>query len=676
MEKLLIEILNMIAIMAIVVGPFLGSRRLGILILSLINLQIIISFVLAFQIFSNGLIVYNYEGSIITGQIPIRMDYLSAWFIIIINFTFLTGAWYGIHYMKKYIEQRSNLILHGITFILVYTALINICITQNAIVFLVMWEIMALGSFMMIIFEHYKKATLKAGINFLIQSHFSMLFLTIAFIWIKVKTGSFDFEAITTYTALHPAMGIGLFVILFIGFAIKAGFVPFHTWLPLAHPAAPAHISGIMSGVIIKIGIYGILRMILLIKTDLSAIGYFIIIISSITGVYGVMLAIVQHNLKKLLAYHSIENIGIIGIGIGLGCLGTGVDNPWLVAAGFGGALLHTLNHSLFKSLLFFSAGNIYQATNTMSIESLGGLMKRMPRTSVLFLIGSLAICGLPPFNGFISEFFIYSGLFKGFQSNDFIFIIVMLFTILAMVMIGGFAIICFTKAFGVVFLGKSRNNQPDDSIHEKKLSTLPLFVIAMAIVIIGIAPFLFSSMLKNTVGLYQLNESLVTSFSLDTTIKSLVFIGWYSLGFIVLTTLFLFIRHRITLACTNKIDNTWNCGYIGDGKKMQYSASSFIRTYRKLSEPILFIKKDKKIASGIYPGPIEQVTHPYDKIEFAFIDKPIQLYKRFLNNFLFLQNGNIQSYILYGFIFIIATILIPIFISKINVFINFLNQL
>ncbi len=380
--KNLIEILNLLALMSVVIFPFLKTWKLAYAALSMIVCQVLISILLVYQVFSIGIIKYSYAGSFITGNIPIQIDYLSAWFILIISFTFLTGAWYGVHYMKKYQEQTGNLVLHAIAFILAYTALIDICMVQNALVFLVVWEIMALSAFTLVIFEHYKKETLRAGINFLIQSHISILFLTVAFFWAKVATGSFDFSAISTYTALHPRLGFGLFALFFIGFSIKAGFVPFHTWLPLAHPAAPSHISGIMSGVIIKIGIFGILRMLDLVNGYFTFIGIFIIIISVITGLYGVMMAIVQNNLKRLLAYSSIENIGIIGLGIGLGCLGKGINQQLLLVAGFGGALLHVLNHSLFKSLLFFNAGNIYQATHSLNIDSLGGLLKKIPKTA------------------------------------------------------------------------------------------------------------------------------------------------------------------------------------------------------------------------------------------------------------------------------------------------------
>jgi len=250
MEKNLVEIFNLLAIAAIVCIPFLKTKGRGILTMGVITLQVAIISTLAFSVFANGSVEYFYSGSFVTGVIPIRIDYLSAWFILVISFTFLTGAWYGIQYMKKYIDQTDNLALHAAAFILLYTSLIDICLVQNSIVFLVIWEIMALSSFVVVIFEHYKSATLKAGINFLIQSHVCILLLTIAFMWLKVKIGTFDFNAITSLTSSQSNIaGLAFFILFFTGFAIKAGFVPFHTWLPLAHPVAPAPISGIMSGV-------------------------------------------------------------------------------------------------------------------------------------------------------------------------------------------------------------------------------------------------------------------------------------------------------------------------------------------------------------------------------------------------------------------------------------------
>jgi hydrogenase-4 component B len=677
MEITLIELFNLLAIVAILTFPFFKIKGRGIIALSVITIQVLIASVIAVSVFVNGAVEYAYVGSFITGLIPIRVDYLAAWFILVIGFTFLTGAWYGIQYMKQYLDQPSNLTLHAVAFIVLFTSLIDLCMIQNSLVMLVIWEIMALSSFIAIIFESYKTETLKAGINFLIQSHVCILFLTFAFMWVKVKTGSFDFEAITTYTASQPAIiGFGLFVFFFIGFGIKAGFVPFHTWLPKAHPAAPAHISGIMSGVIIKIGIFGMLRMLMLIKTDMITVGYFVLFMSTVTGVYGVALAIIQHNLKKLLAYHSIENIGIIGIGIGIGCLGLGYHNQLLAVTGFGGALLHTLNHSLFKSLLFYSAGNVYQAKHTMDIEAMGGLLKEMPRTGYLFLIGSLAICGLPPFNGFISEFFIYSGLFDGLYANQFLVNLFLLFVIFGMVMIGGLALICFTKAFGIVFLGTPRVKTAHAAFKETRTRIFPMYFIAGFILFIGLFPIVLKTPLLSIVGLYQPVCGPVGRLQAETIFTNISVVGWFSLGFIALTGFLYLVRYLATRQRQQDVDTTWGCGYIGDTGKMQYTASSFIRSYRKLVEPLLFVKKEKSEAVGLYPQKVKQYTHPGDKLERWLLDRPIHFLRTVLSRFTFLQNGNIQAYILYGFIFIGATILIPLLISKFSTLMSFLNQL
>ncbi len=451
----LIYAILIVVFLSLLIIPFLNSRMKGIITLISVISVSILSSIPAIKALTGESTELLLSGSIVTSIIPIRIDALSAWFILTINFTFFTGIIYGMSYMQAYKNQKSNLSLHWISYILAHTALISVCSIQNSLVFLIAWEIMALSAFLLVIFESYSAKTLKAGINYLIQSHISILLLTLGFIWVFYKTNSFDFNAIQDFANSTTAFGgLVLMICFFIGFGIKAGFVPFHTWLPLAHPAAPAHISGVMSGVIIKIGIYGILRMIFLIKTDYLAIGYFILFISIISGIYGVMLAILQHNLKKLLAYHSIENIGIIGIGIGLGCIGMGTGNNILSILGFSGALLHTLNHSLFKSLLFYGAGNIYQSVHTVNIEQLGGLGKNMKQTAFLFLIASLAICGLPPFNGFISEFIIYSGIFNGIHNATFLNLMFLIFSIFGLVLIGGLAILCFTKAFGTIFLG------------------------------------------------------------------------------------------------------------------------------------------------------------------------------------------------------------------------------
>ena len=607
-------------------------------------------------------------------EIIIRVDALSGWFILLTNFTMLTGILYGRCYMRAYENRSASINLHYISYILNHFAMISIFCVQNMLGFLCIWEMMTISAFLMIIFDHEKMEILKAGINYLVQAHISITFLTLGFIWVSSHTGSYDFNAIADYSLhAHPALSFMLFLCFFIGFGIKAGFVPFHTWLPYAHPAAPSHVSGIMSGVIIKLGIFGILRTLLLIKINYTEIGYTILVISVISGVYGVMLAIIQHNVKKLLAYHSIENIGIIGIGIGLGCLGLGMNNPILVFTGFAGALLHTLNHSLFKSLLFYVAGTVYQATHTMDIEKLGGLIKKMPKTATLFLIASLAICGLPPFNGFISEFLIYSGLFNGIAVNPVSSGTFFISALFGLVLIGGMAILCFTKAFGVIFLGSERQSFPV-SIQEPEFSHLfPKYMVAIFILIIGLLPQLFIRVLTPVVSLFTGNTT-TTEIS-GSFVNTMQTVGLSALAFIVVFIIVYFVKQKLTAAKKIVISTTWACGYTATSSRLQYTANSFVRSYRKLIRPLLMMNKSEGVIKEVFPKSIHSETHPYDKFEAVFIDRPIRFLKRFMGRFDFLQNGSEQFYIFYGVVFIILIITIPILTDAVVYLINLFKQ-
>ncbi|HEY5509542.1 MAG TPA: proton-conducting transporter membrane subunit [Prolixibacteraceae bacterium] len=597
------------------------------------------------------------SGGSIFGDIPIRIDALSGWFILMMNFTVLTGILYGRRYMKLYENKSGAIQLHFIGFIINHFSMIGIFCVQNSLAFLYVWEVMALSSFILIIFEYKKPETLKAGINYLIQSHICILFITVGLIWVSSRTNSYDFNAIGQYSAsVSPALSSLLFLIFFIGFAIKAGFVPFHTWLPYAHPVAPSHVSGVMSGVMIKLGIFGILRMLLLVNQNYLSIGYFILIVSLISGVYGVILAIVQHDLKKLLAYHSIENIGIIGMGIGLGAIGIGIQNPYLAFAGFAGALLHTLNHSLFKSLLFYGAGTIYQAIHTLNIDSMGGLIKKMPQTAILFLIAAMAISGLPPFNGFVSEFLIYQGFFEGIHLGSILLTTVLIISIVALVLIGGLALLCFTKAFGIIFLGQERK-EFDHEVHEAETSKLlPGYLVVLFILIIGLFPQMFVKLLINPVRLFTGSLDVASPILMMTdSLQSISLVAWsFLLAIAGIAVIKLFVsQNRQTV-----VSPTWGCGYVAPNSRMQYTASSYVRTYRKLIGPLLLMNKREVAIEGVFSSPIHSETHPYDKVEATFIDVPLKFLYAILARVRFLQTGNVRHYILYGvlFIFIIVT--------------------
>ena len=657
--------------------PFMKVNWKGIAAFILLTLNALISAYFGLQSLLGSEISFSFPGSFATGTIPVRIDALSGWFMLIINLVFVTGGFYGLFYMKAYREQRNNLSLHSITFLFQHAAMICVCVIQNSFVFLIALEILAIASFLLIIFEHEHIATLKAGINYLIQAHFSIIFLMIGFIWVASKTGSYDFQAITSFSSSLPTTAsLMLFIFFFIGFAIKAGFVPFHTWLPYAHPASPSHVSGTMSGVIIKIGIFGILRMLLVVKTDLTSVGYLILVVSLVSGLYGVMLAIIQHNLKKLLAYHSIENIGIIGIGIGLGCIGLGTGNQVLATLGFAGALLHTLNHSLFKSLLFYTAGNVYQATHTMDIEKLGGLIKKMPQTAALFLIAAIAICGIPPFNGFVSEFIIYTGLYNWLSDASLVSLLAAIFSTAGLAMIGGLAMLCFTKAFGIVFLGTERCELPHSCKEVPFVQLIPLYILAGLILLIGLFPLPFINLLSQPVSLFTGPGAFALATGQTKALNAIQPISWAS-WLLVLLIISIFTIRNFAMSRRKIVKGpTWGCGYIAPTSRIQYTAGSFVRTYSKLFAPFLLIGKHEEEIKGIFPAKGTFHTHPYDKIEKWLIDDPLKLNKSFMNRFLFLNNGKLQFYILYGIIFILAVLSIPILYHNIYSFIDFLKNL
>jgi formate hydrogenlyase subunit 3/multisubunit Na+/H+ antiporter MnhD subunit len=595
----------------------------------------------------------------LNGDISIRIDSLSAWFILIINFTTITGVIYGSGYLKAYSHLKVNRELHWIFYLLFHVSMIWVCMFEHGLGFLISWELMSLSSLMLVIFEFQNKKILKAGINYMVQMHLSVVLLTLGFIWLYVKTGSFNFGALAQ---LPPDRLSGwVFILLFAGFAIKAGFIPFHTWLPHAHPAAPSHISGVMSGVIVKMGIYGIFRVIMQLQHDWMLFGEIILILSLVTSLYGIANAALKYDFKQMLAYCTIENIGIIGIGIGIGLIGIGNKDATMSVLGFGGALLHTLNHSLFKSLLFFGAGSVYQQTHTRNIEHLGGLIKKMPVTAVMFLIGSMAIGGIPPFNGFVSEFIIYNGLFRGLLgiqgiSQSILFIL----TITGLAIVGGISLMTFTKTFGIVFLGHPRKKYQHEPKEVSFVMLLPQYLIVFAMLGIALVPGFFFGYASRVVAdafPAQLHGASGPFLSLTDNLSN---IGSVSLAFmVVLTALFgirwLLIRKRSSLTL-----ETWGCGYVAPVTRAQYTGQSFTRSFGLLFSFLVREKKstEKLPRQQLYPGSYSFSTNYIDLLERYLIIPIAKRLTFMLNYFQFIQNGQIQSYVLYGLFFIILIFL------------------
>lgn len=592
-------------------------------------------------------------GTELFGNIPVRIDGLSAWFILVINITAVTGVIYGSGYLKTEGIQSHLITSHWILYIIFHSSMLLVSMVQNSVAFIVLWEIMSISSFLLILFDYTNPRVIKAGINYLVQMHISVILLTIGFIWAYFETGTFDFRGIEEFFGVNR--NIWLFLFFFIGFGIKSGFIGFHTWLPLAHPAAPSHISGVMSGVIVKMGIYGMFRIICFLKSDFLLIGEIVIIASLLTGVFGIMNAAVHRDFKRMLAYCTIENIGIIGIGMGVGLIGMSNGNNLMVLLGFGGALLHVLNHSLFKSLLFFSAGSVYRQTHTRDMDRLGGMIKLMPRTAIMFLIGAVAIGGIPPLNGFVSEFLIYSGILQGISDDSVARIILLIVTFAGISLIGGISILTFTKAFGTIFLGTPRQVEVNEVREVSNLMLVPQYIIAALIIVIGLFPGFFLNIVATILGRGLLPEVDMTGIQHYTAILNNIALA--SVLFIIITALIFAFRHLSLKHREEDISPTWGCGYTAPDAKMQYTGKSFSKSFGKLLNFILIEKKvyDEIREDETFPSRRKYNSFYLDFFEARLIDPALKILNRFFNIFQFIQNGRIQAYVLYGIIFIIA---------------------
>lgn len=661
----MVELINsslIIALLAIIALLFVPAKiKVHTAALAVVANSIVTSW-LAILALSGEIINFTFYGGLTLGDIIIRIDELSAWFILIINFTCITGVFYGSGYLKTYGSPAKRLSMHWILFVLFQLSMIWVCMIQNSLAFLIVWEIMSLSSVMLVIFDQNNPKIIKAGINYLVQMHISIVFLTIGFIWLYFKTSSFSFDAFDTYFGANS--NIGLFLVLFAGFGLKAGFIPLHSGLLQGDPAAPSHIAGMMSGVLVKLGIYGIFRIASYLRSDFLLLGEIIISVSVATGLFGILNAAVHRNLKKMLAYCTIENIGTIGIGIGTGLIGLGNNSPILFYLGFGGALMHVLSHSLLKSLLFFSSGSVSQQTETSDMEKLGGLIKQMPQTGIVFLIAAIGICGLPPFNGFVSEFLIYSGLIEGVKVQNMNDIILFSLSLAGLSLIGGLSILTFTKAFGTVFLGNARKKSTIEPQEVSWQMLVPQYIIIGFMLSISIFPHLYLQVIGNVL------SGTTKSFVIQQPVEFINYIfimqniSIYLIIFIGITGIFFAIRQRSLHSRSVVMQRTWGCAYTAPTSKIQYTGKSFSKTLSKMFNFVVIERKQyKELEAGeIFPKTRKHGSHYHDFFEFRIIHPVTNQLIYAANYFKFIQNGRIQSYVLYGIVFIITIFILTVF--------------
>ncbi len=588
------------------------------------------------------------------------IDKLSAFFILVVNFIAVMGSIYSGGYLKAYAHRSVvEFSLHYFCYFLFYVSMLLVPMLREALSFFFAWEMMSVTAFVLTIFDYEQPNVLRAGIKFLIYMHVGMLLLLFAFFLVYAKTGQMTFDALQLYFSNHA--NLPLFLLFFVGFGIKCGFFPLHTWLPHADTAAPAHVAALMSGVTIKMGFYGILRVLSFVRQDYLAIGSIIFVVAAITALYGITKAVLHHNLKMKLAYSTIENAGIIGLGIGLGVLGVGFNNKVFAMLCFLGSLMHILNHALFKALLFFGEGAIYKKLKTRYIEHLGGLLKKMPQTGILFLVACLAVCGLPPFNGFVSKFLIYSGILRALDNAGMYKAAILLMGLITLALVGGISLFAFAKTYAAVFLGTSRNPQITEQASEVGWNILvPKYILTFAICLIGLVPSLIIPILFSITKIYVSIDMRIVPNQIFGILEPLsVVIG----VFLVLVFVLLAIKIRQQ---QNKIilaGSTWGCGYVGSSTKLQYTSTSFSDNFLQLVKPIAeYDKQMEEIREEeIYPAPRTFKARAADKIENIYAQPMESLMENMKKTTIF-QTGSVQHYIMYALLFIVVVAVLSFF--------------
>ncbi len=507
---------------------------------------------------------------------------------------------------------------------------------------------MSLASYFLVTFDDEHESVRQAGWIYLVATHIGTAFLLAFFIVLYKYSGSLDFDSSSMLKTAAPATASVLFLLALVGFGTKAGIMPLHVWLPEAHPAAPSHVSAVMSGVMIKMGIYGIIRTLFILPQGALWWGYLLIGIGVVSGILGVLMAIAQHDIKRLLAYHSVENIGIIVMGIGIGVLGTAMNSTTVAVAGFAGAMLHVVNHAIFKGLLFLGAGSVIHAAGTREIDKLGGIGKCMPFTAGAFLIGAIAICGLPPLNGFVSEFLIYIGSFEACVLGGIASLVPATAVISALAIIGALAAACFTKVFGIVFLGEPRS-ECAKNLHESPASMcITMAILAICCFVIGLGAPAAVMATKNAV--IQLNgfEANAVTVQLETVaaIMSKVVISVACL--FIFIAVIVFLRKMLLVGKTVGKSPTWDCGYAAPSVRMQYTGSSFAQPIVDMFKSVLHNRSKAVKITELFPQQARFESHTPD-VSSEYLYRPIFRWVDLaMSKMRWVQYGVVQIYILY----------------------------
>lgn len=584
----------------------------------------------------------------------IGMDALSACFLLLI---LIVGGCAGL-YGEGYISASHGHVPAAparFFFLTLVASMALLVGARNALLFMVAWETMALAAFGLVSCEHGKPEVRKAGLLYLLCTHAGSLCLLALFALLGRNAGSLEFAAFAAAPALSSVQKAAVFLLALVGFGMKAGFMPLHIWLQEAHPAAPSHASAAMSGVMIEMGIYGLLRLLALLGPVSRGAAIGLVVLGLATAAFGILFAMAQRDLKRLLAYSSIENIGIILTGAGLGCYGWAVGSSALALLGFSAAVLHTLNHGLFKSLLFLSAGAIYQAVGTRDIEACGGLQKRMPWTCALTAVGAAAICGLPPLNGFTGEWLIYGWLLRPDAGHG-LLAAAMAAAVLAVV--GAFAVVTFTKGYGLTCLGQPRSEGARQAREPEWIMLGPMALLAALCVGIGLFPAPALRLAFAAAGEVARVEPPLVSAGLDEWSRLLSLIGLMGAGVLALSALFWLLRRSLLSRREVASGPTWGCGFTNASPRMQYTGSSYPAPLARVVTGLLGTREDVHPPLGYWPTKAAFESRTPDPALERWLPVLVARFEDWLSVPRRLQHGRLQLYLLYVSVFLVATLL------------------
>ena len=594
-------------------------------------------------LFSNTTTTFLLQWNLPFGPCELVIDPLSAFFLIPVFLVSAAGSLFAVGYWPA-AEHRTT--ESGMTFFygLLSSSMALLLTARNGVFFIMMWEIMALSAYFLLVTEHEREEVRRAGVVYLIATHIGTAALFAYFSLLAAQTGSFLLPAAGSLSALSPWAAI-MALAAFIGFGAKAGIMPFHIWLPSAHANAPSHVSAVMSGVMLKMGLYGIFRTLTFFHDPPLLWGGILTVCGITSALLGIAFAVAQRDMKRLLACSSIENIGIITTGLGVALLGVSSHNTTLVYLGMAGALLHILNHSFFKPLLFLGSGAIIHASGTREMNLMGGLGKGMPRVALLFLVGSVAICGIPPLNGFVSEFLLYLGFFKQLTAGSLVYL-VYLAPLLALV--GGLAVVTFTKLYSSVFLGSPRSSAAAHP-HEAGMTMLvPMAFFALLCLLIGVAPQLALSLVSPAIDTFYPHViSPAVSVEYGDVLGRLSLAAVLLLSAVVAVALFW--RWRLGKNAVSSA-STWGCGYQRGTARMQYNGTSFSELAVSVFNGIMRQQIELPSLTGLFPGRSRCSDSPTETLLERMITPFFNgtgLFFGFLHR---LQHGLMHIYMLYIF--------------------------